>query len=421
MKTKIARCLLFTAGLFLSGCWSLEDIPPETDPGTGTEPGPSLVGTPTGPATTAVVGPAGGTLASADGMYELVVPAGALAAEVELKLTPISNEAPLGIRGALRFEPDGTEFAIPATLVFHYGELEGTSPELLLLATQTPDGHWEPAAPLDVDTEAQTATADIAHFSDWSFATCARLEVDSYVLDPYTVANLSVVSQCDSPETHTGFLGGAAATTQPVDWDNTDRSGNPGPGTLTESGPTATLEAPASPPVDPLAFVSATVSHAGVVRTFRDTVVVGSLLSFTVDGHSVIVTKEAPLVMSQGGKSGLLGANTTGSLTLGWVGEGVGGFRSDPANESGAGATVGPDMTNYYDVYTTPCGNDIRYTITTVSVSHASRERQFIRGSFDGTLAIGAGDLECNTGGVSPLDIRLVPLQGMFVVRWLPY
>jgi hypothetical protein len=421
MKPRLARCLLVALGLLASGCFGLDGVTPDMDPEPGSEPGPSAVGTPTGSSETALIGPAGGTLTSADGVFELVVPPGALASEVELRLTPISNEAPLGIGGALRLEPDGTQFATPAQLVFHYENMiAGTSPELLLVATQTADGYWQPTAPLAVDADAQTATATIEHFSDWTVSTCAKLEVDTYIIDPGMSATLSVVAQCDSPATQTGYLGGAAATLENVDWEKSGRDGSPGPGTLTESGATATLEAPASPPPDPFANVSATVNHAGIPRTFSDQIVVGSVLSFSLDGHDVIISgNEGPIATTVGGVTGVVGQNTTGSVTVFFAGAGVGGFRTDPENGTDANATFGPEMTSYVDSYIPPCGSDAHYTTTSVSVSHASRERGFIRGSFDGTLAVSRGEVSCNGNPVT--DVALVPIQGMFVLRWAAY
>src|SRR5687768_10024072 len=83
-------------------------------PGGSSGPMPTPQGTATGPAVTAMVGPQGGRLISADGRFELVVPAGALGATVELSMTPITNEAPLGHGAGVRLAPDGTVFTAPA-------------------------------------------------------------------------------------------------------------------------------------------------------------------------------------------------------------------------------------------------------------------------------------------------------------------
>ena len=64
-----------------------------------------------------VVGPQGGTVTSADGRAQLVVPPGALAQDVAITVGPAPNAPPAAlILATFDFGPDGTQFAIPATL-----------------------------------------------------------------------------------------------------------------------------------------------------------------------------------------------------------------------------------------------------------------------------------------------------------------
>jgi len=64
--------------------------------------------------TTAVVGPAGGTITV--GAHKLVIPAGALSARVTITAEQVS-----GTVNSVRFKPDGLQFAKPAALTLSYG------------------------------------------------------------------------------------------------------------------------------------------------------------------------------------------------------------------------------------------------------------------------------------------------------------
>src|SRR5689334_1468389 len=76
-------------------------------------PQPSRVGSPDGPARQLVVGPAGGSLASGDGVLTLTVPAGAVDADTDFTITPISNTAPGGQGSAYRVGPDAVVLLAP--------------------------------------------------------------------------------------------------------------------------------------------------------------------------------------------------------------------------------------------------------------------------------------------------------------------
>jgi len=397
--------------------------------GGGVASGPAItpVGTPTGPARTARIGTAGGTLQTADGMIELVVPPGALAVEAELSLTPISGEAPLSVGPAVRLGPDGTNFATPAKLVLHYEPYaSGTEPDLLLAASQDAGGRWLPAGPPELDTAAKTVSVPVPHFSDWSFAACARLEISNYIVGPEVPSELSVQEQCNDPQAQTEPLFPARLTTARVDWMKQDATGMPGPGTLTPQGAMATLTTTASAPPDPRVFVSADWQGPSARRRLQDTVWVGAMLDFSVDGHTVIVSDGmvgagpvSSFVTTVGGKTVVSALSPMGALTVSFVGGGVGGFVTGPPSETEAHASIiGSDGTaaEYADTWSEPCTSIARAVVTRVSVSHANRERAFIRGSFRGQLSITRGETTCNGNPVP--DVKIVALSGTFVTRW---
>ena len=127
----------------------------------------TAVGDPSGTASTTTVGAAGGTVRSSDGKLELVVPAGALAAETALSVTPISVTAPGGVR-SWRLGPEGTTFSKPASLklTFSDADLGGSKSDAVRVAFQDADRHWKAIKASTVD--ATSITVSTTHFSDWS-------------------------------------------------------------------------------------------------------------------------------------------------------------------------------------------------------------------------------------------------------------
>ena len=376
----------------------------------------TAVGSPVGLASRARIGPDGGTLATSDGKLELIVPAGALSAETELSLTPISSEAPLGIGPAVRLTPDGTTFSTPAKLVLHYESFAGsTAPELMLAASQDAMGRWVPAGAPRHDAAAKTLTVDLPHFSDWSFATCAGLTVDNYLVSQGVESHFSLDEQCSDPAVQTAALGPVRPTGRMVEWKKEDPMGMPGPGELAPSGSKATVSSTDPAPPQPRLIVTAKWHGPSGMRNFRETIAVGTMTDFVIDGHTVLITSSNAITM--GGKSTVNAANAEGSVAIAFAGTGEGGFSSDPNNMLPASATFG--NVSYQDSYTDPCTGAQKSLVTRVSVSHANRERQFIVGSFQGQLAVTRGMITC--GGTTLSNVEVLPLSGAFVTRWLVY
>jgi hypothetical protein len=166
---------LFVSALLLIltvACKKDNEVDPDLEPAPvnqGTEVTP--VGTPTGEAFTANIGPAGGSIESADKRIRIDIPAGALAATQTISVQPITNNCPSGQGEAFRLTPHGLQFAKPATITFQYTEndLEGTFAEGLAIAWQTDKGEWKSTAGNQVDTLNKQLSVQTTHFSDWSF------------------------------------------------------------------------------------------------------------------------------------------------------------------------------------------------------------------------------------------------------------
>lgn len=100
------------------------DAPPGVDASPGVDAGPiACTAAPPAPGASALIGPAGGTLA-VGAVARLVIPAGALAAATTVTLRPVAIDLPMTLRAltaAFEIGPAGLTFATPATLTFELG------------------------------------------------------------------------------------------------------------------------------------------------------------------------------------------------------------------------------------------------------------------------------------------------------------
>ncbi len=169
------RWMFLLAALFVFAC----GVPQRRAPA-----GPIVTkpGEPVRTASSALVGPAGGTLASPDGTVTIEVPAGALAEPTMLTMQPITNTAPLGVSGAaVRLGPSGQRFAVPATLKLRLtaDQLAGSDVEALWVLTQTKEGAWRARLRRTVDANARTISVRLMGFSDWAVGRFIDLRLDS--------------------------------------------------------------------------------------------------------------------------------------------------------------------------------------------------------------------------------------------------
>ncbi len=121
---------------------------------------------PAAPAT-ASIGPAGGTLTSADGVVTLKVPKGALTQTVTLGIAP-ATKAPSGAVLAYELTPSGTVFAVPATLTVDTSALSlptGTTEADVRIETAS-SGAWK-GLYTTLDSAKHTASASLAHLSTY--------------------------------------------------------------------------------------------------------------------------------------------------------------------------------------------------------------------------------------------------------------
>jgi hypothetical protein len=136
-------------------------------------------GTPAGDAVTQQIGPAGGTIATADGGISLVIPAGALAAATDITIRPMVNTAPTGIGPAYRLEPNPLPVSAPVELriAVDAAALGNSPPEAVGIGVRNSGGDWfgnistsgEPAA-------AVSSARGLQAFQDGRVVSVTRVE-----------------------------------------------------------------------------------------------------------------------------------------------------------------------------------------------------------------------------------------------------
>jgi hypothetical protein len=163
MKT---RFLVLVTPLVL--IWGCNDDSPSTPQ--NHNPIPTAPGTPDGAPTAATIGPDGGELASSDARFTIEIPAGALSADTEIGIQPITNTAWGGLGEGYRLTPDGLTFAVPVSLVFTVPESISASVPFVFLdaAVQDDAGYWYVLKNKSSDEAGGTLTATTTHFSNYS-------------------------------------------------------------------------------------------------------------------------------------------------------------------------------------------------------------------------------------------------------------
>lgn len=157
-------------------------------------------GNPVGTAVVKTIGPAGGSIQSADGAIGVQVPAGALNAAVSFSIQQVQNTLEGSKGKAFRLLPEGAEFLKPVTITYAYGEQEmkGTIPDALYLAYQNQDGYHYLASQTELDEQANKLTVQTTHFSDWTIAELMTVVADTTQVKPGGVANLRLKWQLGS-------------------------------------------------------------------------------------------------------------------------------------------------------------------------------------------------------------------------------
>ncbi len=124
--------------------------------------------------TSAVIGTAGGMLASSDGMLRVAIPAGALPGDVTVTIVPTTPPGSGAIGTVYELGPTGTQFAMPVTLSFAYSptSLGPTDPSLLRVATFAA-GSWQILSGASMDPKGLTVFGTTTHLSPYGIISAA--------------------------------------------------------------------------------------------------------------------------------------------------------------------------------------------------------------------------------------------------------
>jgi hypothetical protein len=143
----------------------------------GFVPGPSA-GVPAGPPVTAQIGPAGGTLQTADGGFTLAIPAGALSKATSITVQPMVNTSPSGIGLSYHVEPAGLKLGQPATLTVavDQSELAGLPTDWVGIGLRDKSGVWYGDIKSTVTSSASTAPAAASFSRSSSSASQASMD-----------------------------------------------------------------------------------------------------------------------------------------------------------------------------------------------------------------------------------------------------
>jgi hypothetical protein len=177
------KVILMFLGLL---CMALPCCKKDSAPNHESKPVLTPVGVNDGTAVTKTIGAGGGTVISGDGQMEVIIPAGALSANTDIVIQPITNNAPNGRRKAHRCLPDGLQFSKNITLKFHYTEAEAaaTKPEYMMVAFHNADGHWQVVEDVDNDVANNVVSAYVNHFTDFTGFDVMRIQPAVLYLKP---------------------------------------------------------------------------------------------------------------------------------------------------------------------------------------------------------------------------------------------
>jgi hypothetical protein len=224
------------------------------------------IGAPDGTAISKNIGSAGGSIVSADGMLELVIPAGALSANTNITIQPITNKVPGGVGKGYRCLPDGQQFAKDVTLKIRYtaDDLAATDVNCMGIAFQNSDRYWQVVNGFTNDSAAKVIAVPVNHFTDYTIFHLFSIEpAERFLkLNQAGTFKIEVDGSLVSTSEQVQFIALAQdLEDRPVVWKaNGVANGNAEQGRITGDYPTATYTAPAARPARNPVSISATIN-----------------------------------------------------------------------------------------------------------------------------------------------------------------
>lgn len=120
--------------------------------------------------TTTQIGSEGGALKASDGTVSISIPSGAMSEGTQVSIQATEATAPKGVGKVYTLLPEGTQFAKPVALSFHYSEedIKNIPLSRMAIAYKKEDGSWQIMPTVKVDETTKTITTETNHFSQWS-------------------------------------------------------------------------------------------------------------------------------------------------------------------------------------------------------------------------------------------------------------
>ncbi len=353
------------------------------------------------------IGTAGGSLSSTDGAINVSIPAGALEANQEVSIVPISNTNPLGINKGYRIEPHGIQFKKPVKITFSYSDedISKTLPEFLGIAYQDEKGVWRAMGGAQLDKVNKTISVATHHFSDWTFFELLYMVPGHATIEPGSNLGLKVV--CD-PALLGPLVPGkeyGINEAEPIPVARIKKWTLSGAGTLQPNGATANYKAPASTPNPSAVAITAEIDlgQTGKFLVVGHVSISGSFIEFQLGGAPLIKIPASPVVRF--GSDYLLSNPDNeggGYLLLRWPGgKGIHGYTM--ANTGGHFHWLdGTDYVNYYL-------DDDKVVISAGSINVTSMGEA--DGWVEGTFSVEPA------GSGHPFPVRSVSVTGRFRAR----
>jgi hypothetical protein len=113
----------------------------------------------------------GGTLKGTDGIVNLTIPEGAVAANTTISIKVSEEVSPTnGIGKVYTLSPDGTQFTKPVKLSFQYSDEDALNKpsSTIAIAFKKSDDTWQIMPTLEIDEATHTVTTETTHFSQWT-------------------------------------------------------------------------------------------------------------------------------------------------------------------------------------------------------------------------------------------------------------
>lgn len=278
------------------------------------------VGKPIGEKTAIKISKDAGSLTSADGMVELIIPEGAVPKNTIISIQAITNLMANGNGKAYRLEPSGIPFKKALQLIFHYDaeEIKDSMQLLMGIAMQDDKGQWYTLNKSELDTIAKTISGNINHFSDWSNFSAIKIVPDNARLKVTNSKTLEVAGVTPSPQVNDEDLAPLERSPKNVIWKvNNVVGGNASSGTINGRKLGGYYTAPASVPnQNPVAvsanLVGLSIKFNGI--NFKDLRLVSNILIY--DNAYEVTIVHSMKESSNGSEVGAVNYFDTGSFVI---------------------------------------------------------------------------------------------------------